>query len=223
MNIPMINPVTITDPLTQSNCYILIEPPYALIIDPNDATAIISYLQSHQVVPEFIILTHEHCDHMAGLNELRKKYDFSVIASKKCSDGIQSTKMNMTRMMETYLYFKSDGKLRVTYPRFVCDPADITFDSLYIFTWQKHTFLFTRIPGHTPGSTCIIVDDSVLFSGDYFIPGEEVITRLPGGDDAAYQTTGKGLLRKLPTPILTYPGHGAPFTLTDEVKCNYGL
>lgn len=216
-------PITLTDPLTQSNCYILTEQQHALIIDPNNASPIMDCLSSHHLIPEFIILTHEHCDHMAGLNTLREHYACKVIASQKCSDGIQSTKMNMTRMMETYLYFKSDGKLQVKYPRFVCAPADITFDSLFLFNWQTHTFFFTRIPGHTPGSTCIIVDDAVLFSGDYFIPGEEVITRLPGGDDEAYQTVGKDLLRKLPVPIQTYPGHGKPFILTNEVKREYGL
>lgn len=218
-----IEPVVITDPLTQSNCYILTENQQAVLIDPNTAGPIISYLDSHHLSLQFIILTHEHCDHMAGLNELRRHYACKVIASKPCSDGIQSTKMNMTRIMETYLYFKSDGKLQVTYPRFVCAPADITFHSLYGINWEGHIFFLIRIPGHTPGSTCIIMDDRLLFSGDYFIPGEEVITRLPGGDEEAYEKTGKDLLRKLPVPIQTYPGHGKPFILTNEVKRNYGL
>lgn len=219
----LIRPVTLTEPLTQSNCYILTENQRALIIDPNDAKLIATYLDTHHLSPEFVILTHEHCDHMAGLNDLRKQYSFKVIASQQCSEGIQNTKINMTRIMETYLYFKSNGTLRVTYPRFVCDPADITFQSLYMINWQGHIFFFIGIPGHTPGSTCIIMDDAALFSGDYFIPGEEVITRLPGGDEEAYETIGKDLLRKLPTPIQTYPGHGAPFILTEDVKRDYGL
>lgn len=219
----LFQPVILTDALTQSNCYILIEGQHALIIDPNNANIIIHYLESHHLTPEFIILTHEHCDHMAGLNDLRNHYSVKVIASQLCSDGIQSTKMNMSRMMETYLYFKSKGKIQVKYPRFVCAPADITFKSIYICNWHKHVLFLTRIPGHTPGSICIIMNDSILFSGDYFIPGEEVITRLPGGDDDAYQRIGKDLLRNLPTPIQTYPGHGKPFILTNEVKRAYGL
>ena len=63
----------------------------------------------------------------------------------------------------------------------------------------------------------------MLFSGDYFIPGEEVITRLPGGDEETYEQQGKATLRCLPTPILTYPGHCEPFILTQEVKKKYGL
>lgn len=34
---------------------------------------------------------------------------------------------------------------------------------------------------------------------------------------------GKDILRALPTPLQTYPGHGAPFVLTNDVKRAYGL
>ncbi len=214
----------LVDPLTESNSYILTSGSHALLIDPNNAKLIIPYLETHGLIPEYIILTHEHCDHIRGLNDLRAHWDVQVIASQACSDGIQSTKINMTRIMESYLYFKSNGKLHVSYPKFTCAPADITFAGpTFDFTWQNHQFHFLLVPGHTPGSMCILVDSTVLYSGDYFIPGEEVITRLPGGDDAAYQHTGKHILRALPVPIWTYPGHGLPFTLTQEVKTNYGL
>ena len=214
----------LVDPLTQSNCYILTSGAHALLIDPNNAELIIPYLRLHELIPEYIILTHEHCDHIKGLNDLRTHWDVQVIASQACSQGIQSTKINMTRIMESYLYFKSNGKLHVSYPKFTCAPADIAFDGpTFDFTWQHHQFHCIRVPGHTPGSICTIVDNTVLFSGDYFIPGEEVITRLPGGDDEAYHRTGKGILRSLPVPLWTYPGHGLPFILTQEVKTHYGL
>lgn len=214
----------LVDELTESNCYILTSGTHALLIDPNNAELIIPYIESHGLTLEYIILTHEHCDHMKGLNDLRSHWDTQVIASLACSEGIQNTKVNMSRIMESYLYFKSNGTLHVSYPKFTCGPADITFATdTYDFSWQGHSFHFILAPGHTPGSTLTIVDNTVLFSGDYFIPGEEVITRLPGGDDEAYQQVGKDILRRLPTPIWTYPGHGQPFMLTQEVKTDYGL
>ncbi len=213
----------LTDPLTNSNCYILTHQGHALIIDPNRFAPIQTYLTEHNVQPEYVFLTHEHCDHMAGLNELRQTYSLQVVASQACSDGIQSTTLNMTRMMEAYLYFKSQGTLRVTYPKFTCAKADIIFHTFDLFFWYDHHFLFVSAPGHTPGSTCIIMDDTVLFSGDYFIPGEDVITRLPGGDEETYQNLGKEVLRALPVPLWTYPGHGPAFMLTEEVKRHYGL
>jgi glyoxylase-like metal-dependent hydrolase (beta-lactamase superfamily II) len=216
-------PICLTDPLTNSNCYILYDNTAALIIDPNNDSLIRSYMEQHHLHPETVLLTHEHCDHIAGLNALRSRYAPTVIASRECSNGIQNTTRNMTRIMETYLYFKSNGTLRVSYPKFTCAAADILFDTTYRCKWHNYSIYMTVAPGHTPGSTCIIINDEMLFSGDYLIPDEEVVTRLPGGDDAAYQKTGKAILHDLPTPIWTYPGHGKPFMLTKEVKHAYGI
>lgn len=216
-------PVCLTDPLTQSNCYIITSGRHALLIDPNNDSMLSSYIQTHDLQPETVLLTHEHCDHIAGLNELRSSYNLQVIASRSCSEGLQCTKRNMSRIMETYLYFKSNGTLRVSYPKFVCEAADITFDETFCYEWYGFHFTLIAVPGHTPGSTCIILDNTILFSGDYFIPGEDVVTRLPGSDDEAYENTGKPILRTLPSPIWTYPGHGIPFMLTEDVKHNYGL
>ena len=146
----------IVDPLTDSNCYLLVSGDRVLIVDPNNFQKIHSYLTEKNLTPELVILTHEHCDHIAALNDLRKQYPVKVLCSDACSRGIQSTTLNMTRIMETYLYFKSNGKMRVSYPPFTCQPADITFEKVYTTTWRRHTILCQSAPGHTPGSSCII-------------------------------------------------------------------
>ncbi len=215
--------VTLRDPLTESNCYILANQGRAILIDPNQGDKIQSTLEDRGWHLDFILLTHEHCDHIAGLNDLRHHYMAPVVASLACSEGIQNATRNMTRIMEAYLYFKSNGTLQVAYPRFTCAPADITFTSSYHLVWQGYTFTLCPVPGHTPGSICILLEQSLLFSGDYFIPGEDVITRLPGGDEEAYEKTGKPALRSLPEPIRAYPGHGDSFILTKEGKQAYGL
>ncbi|MCI1821113.1 MAG: MBL fold metallo-hydrolase [Megasphaera sp.] len=217
------NPVRIIDPITNSNCYIIKEDAHVLIIDPNNFSLINAYLKAHQLHPEYVLLTHEHCDHISGLNELRQYYSFKVIAQAACSLGIQDKTLNMTRIMETYLYFKSNGTVLTPYPKFTCKPAELTFNETYYWHWLTHQFTFLHTPGHTPGSTCILVNNTVLFSGDYFIPGEEVITRLPGGNADIYERIGKNILRTLPENMQVYPGHGNTFLLTKEVKQHYGL
>ena len=216
-------PFTITDPLTQSNCYIFSEGSNGLVLDPNYFKTIDQYLSQYHILPVYVVLTHEHCDHISALNDLRRKYNCTVISSEACSKGIQNKTLNMTRIMETYLYFKSKGTLQVSYPPFTCNPSDITFTSSYTFYWQGHKIHGISVPGHTPGSTVWIVDDNILFSGDYFIPDEDVITRLPGGDDVIYHLEGIPKLCALPTPIQTFPGHKHSFLLTEEVKKKYGL
>lgn len=216
-------PIRIIDPTTNSNCYIIEDGIHALIIDPNNFSLINAYIKARRLSPEWVLLTHEHCDHISGLNELRQHYSFKVIAQAACSLGIQDKTLNMTRIMETYLYFKSNGTVLTSYPKFTCKPAELTFDKTYHWHWFTHQFTFLPAPGHTPGSTCILVNNTVLFSGDYFIPGEDVITRLPGGDAVIYEKIGKNILRALPENLRVYPGHGDTFFLTKEVKQNYGL
>lgn len=215
--------VTIKDDLTQSNCYIIENKGKVVIIDPNHFDQIHTLLQKEKWTPEYVILTHEHCDHMQGLNELRNIYPLTVVTSLVCSEGIQSAKNNMSKMMEVYLYFKSGEKETFSYKPFVCEPADLTFLNEMEFIWQENHFKMVLVPGHTRGSICIFLNKSLLFSGDYLLPGEEVITRLPGGDTKEYEEIGKPWLKKLSPGLTVYPGHGDVFELTKEVLKDHEL
>ena len=209
------------DQLVESNCYIFSEDKKALIIDPNSFEEIDRILKEQDVTPEWVILTHEHCDHMAGLEDLRRKYPVKVLATKACSKGIQNTRENMSAMMEVYLHFR--GIEKVSYEAFSCKEADVTFDGEYSLDWQGHEFRLCAVQGHTKGSCCIWWNGTNLFSGDYLIPGEPIITRLPGGDEEGYEKVGKAWLKALPEGIRIYPGHGEDYILTSEGKAGYGL
>ncbi|MFQ7453449.1 MAG: MBL fold metallo-hydrolase [Flavonifractor plautii] len=61
-----------TEPLAESNCYLLGEAGRAVVIDPNDPRGPLERLEALGWTPERILLTHEHCDHMAGLEASAK-------------------------------------------------------------------------------------------------------------------------------------------------------
>jgi glyoxylase-like metal-dependent hydrolase (beta-lactamase superfamily II) len=71
-------------------------------------------------------------------------------------------------------------------------------------------------PGHTPGSTCLLLGDHHLFTGDTLFPGG------PGntfGDDEAFRTIMRSLqeqLFALDDETWVYPGHGDDTTLGAE-------
>ena len=135
-----------TEPLAESNCYLLAEDGGCVVIDPNHPQGPLRVLEERGWSPELILLTHEHCDHTAGLEALRERYPAArVLASAACSSGLASTRLNMSRMMEVYLTFH--GKPGVTYPPFVCRPADLTYDQTYETNWRGHVLqcvLFLR-------------------------------------------------------------------------------
>ena len=71
-------------------------------------------------------------------------------------------------------------------------------------------------PGHTPGSTCVLLGDRHLFTGDTLFPGG------PGntfGDAGAFTAIMRSLRERvfaLPDDTWVYPGHGDDTTLGAE-------
>ena len=201
--------ITITisvDPLTESNCYIVSEGNHCVIIDPGESANLLHLLEEKGLTPELILLTHEHCDHMAGLDALRDKYPAArFLATAACNAGIQDVQRNMSRMMHVYLFFR--GKPGIKYERFTCRPADEVIADDAVLQWRGHSLRFVPLPGHTAGSEGIFLDEEYFFCGDYLIPDEEPILRFPGGDEAAYETITKPFLQQLPEGLKICPGH----------------
>lgn len=207
------------EPLTESNCYLLSEGGRAVVIDPNDAAAVPRLLRERGWTPEMILLTHEHCDHIAGLTALREQFsEARVIASQDCSRGLQNRRLNMSLMMEVYFNFK--GEEHVTYPPFVCGPATLTYLERFTLRWRGHTIRCVPLPGHTPGSSGFFWDEKLFFSGDYLIPGEPVILRFPGGSPERYRQVTSPFLESLPAGLQVLPGHGSAFILGKEGGVN---
>ena len=206
--------ITCVDPITESNCYLLSCEGHAVVIDPNDKDRPLRKLKELGLVPELILLSHEHCDHMIGADPIRAAYpDCKMICSNTCNEGLQSERLNMTAVMQVYLSFR--GKPAIPYPRFKCNISDISFSGEYNFEWRGHRFRIKELPGHTPGSECIILDENILFSGDYLIPEEEVILRMPGGNEDDYKKFTVPFLDQLNPELFVYPGHKYPFKLSN--------
>ena len=198
------------DPLTESNCYILADGEHCVVIDPGESSLLVKRLEGGGWTPELTLLTHEHCDHMAGLDKLRGTYpDMKFKATAACNIGIRDRRLNMSRIMGAYLHFR--GKPGIDYEPFVCLPADEVIPDDAALQWRGHTLRLVPLPGHTPGSAGIFLDEAVFFSGDYLIRDEEVILRFPGGDEALYREITEPFLKALPKGILICPGHGEQY------------
>ncbi|MDO5131549.1 MAG: MBL fold metallo-hydrolase [Eubacteriales bacterium] len=200
------------DPLTESNCYVLAEDSRCVIVDPGESENLLRLLEENRWTPELFLLTHEHCDHMAGLDALRDRYPAARFpATEKCDAGIRDPRLNMSRIMEVYLYFR--GKPGVSFRPFVCRPADEIIADDAVIEWRGHTFRFVPLPGHTPGSEGIFLDGNMFFCGDYLIREEEPVLRFPGGDEAVYTRVTEPVLRALPEGLLICPGHRERYVL----------
>ena len=60
----------------------------ACVVDPSEAKPIIEYIENNKVNLKFILNTHHHYDHVGGNEELKKKYNSSVVGFKGDKDRI---------------------------------------------------------------------------------------------------------------------------------------
>lgn len=212
----------LVDPVTDSNCYMIGHGESCMVIDPNSFEGLEPLLQKWNIRPVLVLLTHEHCDHIGGLNELRARYHPVVAASSACSLGMQSAKENMSRMMEMFLYYKSGETKLTPYKPFTCKAADLQFgDEIKLCFGGKEVWM-KSLPGHTHGSS-VIFYDGILFSGDYLLPKDKVVTRLPGGSEEEYEAYAKPWLSRIPDGMRICPGHGEPFLMSGKVREYHGL
>lgn len=186
-----------------SNCYILHQAgkEKCVIIDPgtNGSEDVIQFLESNGLTPVYIILTHEHFDHIWGVQSLVDKYQCKVICSGLCGHRISIAKCNLS-------FFHDQVGFTVNVDTMSSEslPNGISFHDSQI--------LFKNTPGHTDSCMCIIIG-GLLFTGDTLIPGEKTVTKLPTGSKVALKST-LLWMKKLFTEnnFTVYPGHGASTT-----------
>lgn len=198
--------------LIDSKMYIMIENNEALIIDPCISEEGEEYLIKHNVNALTVIPTHEHYDHISGINHIKEVFaNCSVVCSWKCHDNMQSSVKNGSKFFSA-LFFDKDKELLEEASK--VEPITCKGDRMFacetIFKWHGHTIFLKETPGHSPGSICIVIDEKYLFTGDSLIKNEPVITRLPGGSLKEYNKITKPFLKRISKDIhmYVYPGHG---------------
>ena len=88
----------INQPVT-SNCFLLYDREVnndCLVVDPGSEypDELEQLLKDLNLYPKYILLTHEHFDHIWGCNYLVEKYHSKIICSVLCSEAIQDAKRN---------------------------------------------------------------------------------------------------------------------------------
>lgn len=185
------------DPKMANNCYLLTcrETGDRLLIDAADNAE--SLLQLADGTLDTIVTTHQHWDHHRALAELVELTRPLVVAGAPDADAItEQTGVEVSRRV-------ADG-----------DVVTVGNQSLEVIA----------VAGHTPGSICLLYDDSAspgghphLFTGDSLFPGGVGATF---GNAEAFaqlieQVTTK-LFDRLPDDTWFYPGHGNDSTLGAE-------
>ena len=194
--------------LLSSNMYIIEENGHAVVIDPAPDTS-----PAEGLTVDLLIVTHEHYDHIAGVNEWKSAYGAPLMCSEACAVNLGDPRINQSRHFDVFCELQSWIKLDdipQTDPEYTC-AADKTFADSAQFDWQGHRFRLIAIPGHSKGSIGIYLDEEIFFSGDSLLEGKEVELRLPGGSRKQWKELGEPRINEVPAGTKIYPGHFGSF------------
>ena len=180
----------------QTNCYLVWqeEQDACVVIDPGDEVdTVLSAVMGLGKDVAAILLTHGHFDHVGAVRQLAAETD--------CDVYLHSAELSMPKVMTA-------GTLYCTHTYGEGDTVEIA----------GLQFRVLHTPGHTPGSVCLLCEDT-LFSGDTLFAGSYGRTDLPGGDQNVMRSSLQRLAR-LEGELTVCPGHGPFTTLSYEKQTN---
>jgi len=198
----LINIVQIPNSPISSNSYLVYDLDFSLciIIDPgtfDDTDFLNIFLKDTCLSVEYVIITHEHFDHIAGVINLQKNYQFDLICSKDTAIGLTDPKRNLSA------YNDQMNPLIITQKPTILSDGDV-------LNLLGSKFRFINTPGHSPGSMCFLFDQH-FFSGDTLLNQQKTRLNLPGSDKNQYKLSLEKINLYLKHGMRVYPGHGDSF------------
>lgn len=190
-----------------ANCYLVYdeESKEGIVIDPGgDVDDIIAKIEEFGVEVKYIVLTHGHGDHIAGVEELKAYTKAPVAVHKDDEPLVRDGSKNLSSRMAT-------GTVEFA-PDILLNEGDkISFGNL-----EAHVI---HTPGHTPGGINLKVENA-LFSGDTLFAGSIGRTDFEYSSFKDIMDSIREKLLVLPEETRVYPGHGPSTTLKMEKQTN---
>lgn len=195
--------------LVRTNCYIVYseDTKKAVIIDPAaDSRRIMEEISELGVVPEAVLLTHGHFDHMLAAESLKNGYQIPICVHKADAELVKHPELNC-----------SEQFLHMSYSIV----ADEELEDGQTLRFLDGTFTVLSTPGHTEGSCCYYAQkENILFSGDTLFHESVGRTDLPTGSSAKLVNSIREKLFVLPEDTLVLSGHGDQTTIREEKQYN---
>lgn len=196
----------------QENTYVIYnDEKQCWIVDPGmyetaELHLFFSYIEENELVPQAIINTHAHLDHIFGVAALVDKYNIPFGIHKKDLPILQGA-------AGSAMLFGFDFK-SAPQPTFYID------DDSY-FDLGDDKLEIRLVPGHSPGSIAFYYSAGKwVVVGDALFQGSIGRTDLPGGNHNELISSIKSRLLTLPDDTTVYSGHGSPTSIGEEKRHN---
>lgn len=189
----------------QTNTYYAYNPVTGkgFIVDPADsADIIIETVHRLNFVPEAILITHGHFDHIMAAKELKDRFNADVYIGDKEKEALHDGNINLSVPFMGQAYTMDAD-------RYMADGQE--------FNVAGYTIKTIHTPGHTAGGVCYYIEnEKILFSGDTLFYRSIGRTDFPGGSTLSLIASVKSGLFVLPDDVNVYPGHMESTTIGDE-------
>lgn len=199
-----------------TNCYIVQAPggPGCWIVDASfQPDPMIDFVRREELVPELIILTHAHIDHIAGLDIVRRAFPTAptgeplpVVIHEDEASWLSDPVLNLSA---------SHGELVTV------RPAERTLQGGETLELGDASWRVLHTPGHSPGGITLVHDDSAsAIVGDTLFAGSIGRFDFPTSNETALSDSIRNALYSLPDETTVYPGHGPTTTIGREKRSN---
>jgi glyoxylase-like metal-dependent hydrolase (beta-lactamase superfamily II) len=174
-----------------------------VVVDPGlDRAAIEQDFATCGWHPIAALCTHGHFDHVGSASWLQSTYQLPVY--------LRAADLKLAKL-SNFMLAAFKLKQRVELPEFqLINDGDAPVEC------GGRSFVFHALPGHTPGSAGIAVDD-LFFSGDSLYARGTSLSRLPGEDHALLRASLTQLFTWVGGSVRVLPGHGDSATI-DEIR-----
>ena len=188
-----------------TNCYVIFDEnsKEIMVIDPaGESQRVVDMINILEGKLKYIYLTHCHGDHIAGVNELKRRCGGKILIHRIDSEGLNNVDINLSEYIGL-----PDIELE----------ADSRVDDNDLIHLGDLEFRVIHTPGHTVGSTSLYCEkEKCLFSGDTIFAGTWGRTDLPTSSREAIMNSIVNKILNLPDDTFIYPGHGKATMLKDE-------
>jgi glyoxylase-like metal-dependent hydrolase (beta-lactamase superfamily II) len=181
-----------------------------LVVDPGfEPEKIVRALQTNELAPAAILLTHGHADHIAGNTALRREWpDLPILIGAGDAPMLADPRANLSAL----------GGISVTSPR--ADRLLVEGDRVEAAGFVLDVL---DLPGHSPGHIVYVLRTEtpiVVLGGDVLFQGSIGRSDFPGGSHELLVGGIRKKLFALPDETIVYPGHGDPTTIGEERRTN---
>lgn len=194
----------------QCNCTVLADPVSreAVVIDPGDEPGrILRSIESMKLTPVALLHTHAHLDHITASRAVKEATGAPIRLHP-----LDRSLYDALPEQAAFFGLRAENPL----------PPDAPLADGEIVRFGPYRLRAIHTPGHTPGSTCFLLegDAPTLFSGDTLFRRSIGRTDLWGGDPDAILASIRGRLFPLDgdTPVVC--GHGPETTIDEEKRLN---